>query len=174
MAKVAFTKLNLVKNINVVNIQINEQIIEVKQYLPITEKLELISNVLNQCQDDNNFINDAKMYLFMNLEIIYKYTNISFTDKQKEDPAKLYDLLAGNGVMNQIIAAIPQMEYDCISTWLRGIAEHIYSYRNSVYGILDAMSKDYSNLELDASKIAEDIGNPESLSFLKEVLSKMG
>ena len=174
MAKIAFSKLGLTKNIDVVNVYINEQTIEVKQYLPIAEKLELISDVLNQCQDDNNFINDAKMYLFMNLEIIYRYTNISFTDKQKEDPAKLYDLLAGKGFMNKIIAVIPQMEYDCISTWLRDIAEHIYSYRNSVYGVLDAMSKDYSNLELDATKLAQEIGDPESLTLIKDVLTKMG
>ena len=42
MAKVTFNKLNLIKNTEIKNIYINENIIEVKQYLPVEEKLELI------------------------------------------------------------------------------------------------------------------------------------
>ena len=42
MAKVSFTKLGLKKNEEVGILHINEQDIEVKQYLPINEKLELI------------------------------------------------------------------------------------------------------------------------------------
>ena len=43
MVKVTFNKLNLTKNTEIKNIDINENIIEVKQYLPVEEKLELIS-----------------------------------------------------------------------------------------------------------------------------------
>jgi hypothetical protein len=106
--------------------------------------------VLNQCQDENNFINEAKIALFMDLEMVYRYTNINFTEKQKEDPAKLYDLLAGSGFFDDVFTVIPQSEYRSIATWLGKTAEHIYDYRNSIYGILDAISNDYSNLDLDA------------------------
>jgi len=40
---------------------------------------------------------------------------------------------------------------------MRDIAEHMYEYRNSVYGVLDSLKTDYSNLELDTMKIAEAI-----------------
>ena len=46
MAKIGFTKLGLKPNNEIVNIKFNEQNIEVKQYLPVEEKLELITNVL--------------------------------------------------------------------------------------------------------------------------------
>jgi len=69
--------------------------------------MELIAAVLNQCQDDNNFINEAKIALFMNLEMVFRYSNISFTEKQKEDPAKLYDLLAGSGFFDDFFAVLP-------------------------------------------------------------------
>ena len=174
MAKIAFTKLALTKNTSVASFEWNGQTVEVKQYLPIQEKMELIAAVLNQCQDENNFINEAKMSLFMNLEIVYRYTNINFTEKQKEDPAKLYDLLAGSGLFDDIFAVLPQREYKSIVMWLSKTAEHIYEYRNSIYGILDAMNTDYKNLELDAESLKQKIADPDSLALLKSVLTKLG
>ena len=47
MAKVSFTKLGLKINQDVVYLDFNEQSIEIKQYLPVNDKLELISNVVN-------------------------------------------------------------------------------------------------------------------------------
>jgi hypothetical protein len=49
MAKIAYTKLGLTKNTDVVVIHHNEQEIEVKQYLPYQEKVDLIAAVLNNC-----------------------------------------------------------------------------------------------------------------------------
>ena len=174
MAKISFTKLGLTKNIEVASFDWNGQTVEVKQYLPIQEKMDLIAAVLNNCQDENNFINEAKMALFMDLEVVYRYTNINFTEKQKEDPAKLYDLLAGSGLFDDIFTVLPQREYKSIVMWLGKTAEHIYNYRNSIYGILDAMNTDYSNLELDAETLKEKIADPNSLTLLKDVLTKLG
>ena len=110
----------------------------------------------------------------MHLEIVYRYTNISFTDKQKEDPAKLYDLLAGSKFCDDVFTVLPQSEYRSIATWLGQIAEHIYAYRNSIYGILDAIKTDYSTLDFDAESIRQKIADPEALTLLKDVLSKLG
>lgn len=174
MAKISFTKLGLTKNTDVASFDWNGQTIEVKQYLPIQDKLILISNVLNNCQDENNFINEAKMSMFMTLEIVYNYTNINFTEKQKSNPAKLYDLLAGNGFFDDFFTVLPQTEYKSIAIWLDKTANHIYDYRNSIYGILDAIKQDYSNLELDAESIREKIADPKALELLKDVLTKLG
>lgn len=175
MAKIAFSKLGLKKaSDEVITLHINEQEIEVKQYLPISDKLVLISNAINAAADMNNFANPVKLDVFTSLEIVFAYTNISFTDKQKEDPAKLYDLLEGNGVINIIINAIPKSEYQTIREGVMECADAIYSYRNSVLGILESVSQDYSNLELDASNIQKEIANPDNLKLLKEVLTKLG
>ena len=42
MAKLSFNKLGLTKNQDIVNITFNNQVIEVKQYLPVNDKLQLI------------------------------------------------------------------------------------------------------------------------------------
>jgi hypothetical protein len=81
MAKLSFTKLGLAQNKAVKTINYNEQVIEIKQYLPVNDKLELISNVINLSADDNNFANPVKVSVFAVLQIIETYTNISFTEK---------------------------------------------------------------------------------------------
>ena len=174
MAKVPFSKLNLKKIDKVQVVTINGLEVEVKQYLPVAEKLELIANVLNNSADDNNFANPVKVEVFANLEIMYAYTNISFTDKQKEDPTKLYDLLEENGMIAEVIAAIPENEYALLLGWIDETIEAFYTYRNSVMGIMEQISADYSNLSLDATEIQQKLADPQNLELLKNVMTKLG
>lgn len=174
MAKVAFSKLALKKQEKVKLVKIGNFDIEVKQYLPVNEKLDLIARVLNGAHDENNFPNPIKIEVIGTLEIIMAYTNISFTEKQKEDVAKLYDLLDSNGVVNTIIAAIPEEEYNFVIDGIDDTIEAVYTYQNSVLGILENITQDYSNLELDAQKLQEKIADPNSVSLLKDVLTKLG
>ena len=174
MAKVSFTKLGLKKKEEIKNITINDQVIEVKQYLPINDKINIITNVIENSADDNNFANPVKVEVFANLEIMYAYTNISFTDKQKEDPTKLYDLLEENGIIAEVIAAIPENEYALLLGWIDETIEAFYTYRNSVMGIMEQISADYSNLSLDATEIQQKLADPQNLELLKNVMTKLG
>ena len=174
MAKVSFTKLGLKKNEEVGILHINEQDIEVKQYLPINEKLELISSVINSAADENNFSNPVKENVFLTIEILYHYTNINFTDKQKEDPVKLYDLIVSSGLVNKVTDLIPEEELDEVINGVAQSVKAIYTYRNSALGILESISKDYSNLDLDATEIQQKLADPDNMALLKQVLTKLG
>ena len=174
MAKVSFTKLGLKKKEEIKNITINDQVIEVKQYLPISDKINIITNVIENSADDNNFANPVKVEVFANLEIMYAYTNISFTDKQKGDPTKLYDLLEENGIIAEVIAAIPENEYALLLGWIDETIEAFYTYRNSIMGIMEQISEDYSNLSLDATEIQQKLADPQNLELLKNVMTKLG
>ena len=174
MAKIGFTKLGLKPNNAITMVEFNEQTIEVKQYLPVEEKLELITKVLELSHDSNNFSNPVKVSVYTTLEIIEKYTNISFTEKQKENPTKLYDLLVGNGFATAVIKAIPEPEYDEILTGIKQTIKSVYKYQNSVLGILDTISQDYSNLNLDASVIHQQLADPENMALLKNIMTKLG
>ena len=174
MAKVSLTKLDLKLNKEVHVIEFNGQEIEVKQYLPVNNKLELIGNVINAAHDENNFSNPVKISVFTTLEILYAYTNINFTDKQKEDLTKLYDLAISSGLVSEIIKAIPEAEYQEILCGISDSIEAIYTYQNSVMGILDTIATDYSSLNFDATEIQKKIGDPENMALLKQVLTKLG
>lgn len=174
MAKPTFAKMALKINTDVKTVKIGEQEIEVKQYLPVNDKLILISNVLNNSIDDANFSNPIKLDVFTNLEIIFTYTNLSFTDKQKEDLVKLYDTLESNDIFNQIIAVIPSEEYNSIIDGVQRCSDAVYTYRNSVLGLLDIITQDYDGLDLDAQKLQKEMNDPENLALLRQVLTKLG
>lgn len=174
MAKIGFTKLSLKRKNEVKTITINNNQIEVKQYLPVNEKLDLIARVINGAHDQNNFPNPIKIEVIGTLEMIMAYTNISFTEKQKEDIPKLYDLLEENGVIKDIISQIPEDEYNFIIDGINKTVDAVYTYNNSVLGILEAVSKDYSNLDFDATQIQKKMADPENLKLVRDVLTKLG
>lgn len=174
MAKIGFTKLSLKRKNEVKTITINNNQIEIKQYLPVNEKLDLIARVINGAHDQNNFPNPIKIEVIGTLEMIMVYTNISFTEKQKEDIPKLYDLLEENGVIKDIISQIPEDEYNFIIDGINKTVDAVYTYNNSILGILESVSQDYSNLDFDIQKLQNDIANPKNLKLVKEVLTKLG
>lgn len=174
MAKLAFTKLGLKVNDEIKTVEFNEQAIEVKQYLPVNEKLEVIAEVLNNSADDNNFANPVKVDVYTAIAVLEAYTNISFTEKQKENVTKLYDTVISTSFYNKVIEAIPYDEINSLIVAISDTIDAFYRYRNSVLGILENISNDYSNLNLDASAIQQKLADPENMELLRSVLSKLG
>lgn len=174
MAKVSFAKLGLTKNQEVKNVEWGEYVIEVKQYLPINDKLNLISNVINFAHDENNYSNPVKVDVYTALEIMYAYTNINFTEKQKEDVTKLYDLIVSSGLYAKVLEAIPGSEHCNLLNAIKKSIDAIYTYQNSVMGILDTITSDYSGLSLEAAEIQKKLTDGNGVEFLKEVMAKLG
>ncbi len=175
MAKVSFTKLGLKKNTNVITLSWNDQTIEIKEYLPIEEKANIIERIINQSIDDKNFASPCRIELYTTLEIIFAYTNINFTDKQKENVQELYDLLIGNGLWQAIVQELQKFtDYNYIITNVQATINEVYKYKNSILGILDAVNQDYSNLNLDVTNIQDKLNDPNGLTLLKDVITKLG
>ena len=173
MAKIALTKLGLKPSTEIKTIEWNGQNIEVKQYLPIETKLDLISNIANKSLDENPYYNPARIKIFTRLEIILAYANINTTDKQREDIFKLYDMFAGE-LGDKVIEAIPVSEYNFIKSTVYDIIEGIYKYKNSAMGIMENIVSDYSALDFNATEIQQKIADPNNLELLKTILSKLG
>ena len=173
MAKVKFSKFKF-ESPEVKTITFQGQEIEVKTYLPINEKLVLIGNVINNSADELKFYNIGKLKLFFTLEIIFNYTNISFTDKQKDDVCKLYDNIIHSGLYDLIIDTIGYEEVELCEEMLDETVVAIYNYNSSALGILDAINRDYSNLDLDATEIQKKLADPENLSLLRDIMGKLG
>lgn len=179
MAKVPFSKLDV--KLNSSEIVVNHETskgenvqFEVKNYLPIKEKMELVSRIINQSTDDNGFYNPMRVKLYTTLEVVYAYTNLTFTPKQKEDPFKLYDLLVSTGLYDNITNHICREDLEELEGSIWDTIKSIYDYKNSVMGILDDISTDYSNLNLDASEIHSKLADPENMALLRQVLDKLG
>lgn len=179
MAKVPFSKFQA--SVNTCSVKVSytnkagEQVIfEVKNYLPFKEKLDLVSNIVNNSTDDYGFYNPMRVKMNMALEVVYAYTNLTFTDKMKEDPFKLYDILVSTGILKNVIDAIDKDDWNDIQENVWETIKSVYSYKNSVLGILEAVKSDYNSVNFDMTDLQDKINNPEELALLKDVLTKLG
>lgn len=175
MAKIAFSKLNKIKSLPVVEISIDDQKVLVEQYLPLEEKVNLIASVIEQSGNgEEGFFNIVKLDAYYIIEMIKAYTNISFTEKQLEDTTKLYDAIRLNDVWAAVEDAIPDSEKDYIWNNILALAREITTYNNSVLGVLKAISNDRDNLNFDVEEIMKNLNDPEALTLLKGMVEKTG
>ena len=177
MAKTTLKKLGLKKNqeTKIIYINDNQELpVEVVQYLPIEEKLQLLERVVNSATQNSNFYNPGQINTLFNLEIVYTYTNIQFTEKQKEDFLSTYDLLESNGVIRAIYENIPEEEISKLINWVEGTVRAIYEYRMSAYGILDSLKDSYNELNFDLDAIKNKLQDPDNLALLKDIIPLMG
>ena len=176
MAKIAYSKLGLNKMANkeAAIIHFNDLDIEVSQYLPIEKKLDLIEIIINKSIDNNEYFNPCRIDIFLTLEIVFAYTNITFTEKQKEDILKLYDLFIETGIFKTILENIPYEEYIYIKSNVIRTIQNVYKYKNSALGIFESITSDYSQLDLDATNIQQKLADPDNMKLLRNVLTKLG
>ena len=174
MAKIAYGKLGLVKNTEVKEFVWNNQKIEVIQYLPIDQKTQMFERILQNSIDDNGYYNITKINFWIDLEVVFTYTNITFTDKQKEDLFKLYDIMKGTKFLKTVKDNMDTEEFAEIIETIWDTIKNLYQYHNSALGIMQAISTDYSNLNLEASEIQEKLADKDNLSLLKDVITKLG
>ena len=159
MSKVSYLNLKLKTDTSTETIDWNNNSIEIKQYLPIEEKYNLIMVTLQEAKESNIY-NPLKIDLFFHLNLVYMYTNINFTEKQKEDASKLYDNWMSSGLLAQIISKIPTEEYDMLYTYLENVKNDLDKYGQSFKAILDAIINELPEKASEAMKILESF-NPE-------------
>jgi len=124
-------------------------------YLPIQDKLDLVNIAIAKSRDGYNNINRYLAKELMNLYIVIMYTNISFTEKQKENEYKLYDILKSNQVIETVIKAMPQQEYLELQTLLEMLIEDEKNMNKSIAGAINNLLE---NLPKSA-EAAQDIIN---------------
>lgn len=175
MAKVSFTKLNKIKSLEPIDVQLGEETISVVQYLPLEKKLAVMQNIIEQAgNNEEGFYNIVKLTVFYTIEMLRAYTNISFTEKQLEDPQKLYDIIVLNKIWDTVKQSIPEDEVNYIWENTCALAREITDYNHSALGLLNLISNDYDNLNLDVKEITEKLSDRTNLTLIKDLLTKLG
>lgn len=175
MVKVSLTKLNKIKSLDPIDIKIGEETISVVQYLPLEKKLTIMQNIIQQAgNNEEGFYNIVKLTVFYTIEMLRAYTNISFTEKQLEDPQKLYDIIILNKIWDTIKQSIPEDEVNYIWENTCALAREITDYNHSALGILKLAKEDYSDLELDVNDLTNTLTQSENnLNLVKGLLTKL-
>lgn len=174
MVKVSLTKLNKIKSLDPIDIKIDEETISVVQYLPLEKKLTIMQNIIEQSgNNEEGFYNIVKLTVFYTIEMLRAYTNISFTEKQLEEPQKLYDIIVLNNIWETVKDSIPEKERDYIWDNTCALARGITEYNHSALGILKLMSDDYENLNFDVQEITEKLSDRTNLDLVRNLLTKL-
>ena len=161
MAKISYTSLKLKTDTSVKTIDFNNVKIDVLQYLPAEEKYDML-NITLQKSREGSIYNPLKKDMFFHLHLVYMYTNINFTEKQREDEAKLYDSLASSGLLTMILENIPEDEYDMLYTYLYELEETVITFKNTIGGVLQDV---INNLPIKAEEMQNIVNNFDPAKF---------
>lgn len=172
MAKISYSSLKLKKNTEVNKITYEDKEIEVLQYLSFKDKMDLIEITL-QKSEENTFYNPLKIDMFFHLHLIYLYSNIQFTEKQREDEFKLYDTLQSSGLLAEIIKAIPEEEYDYLLTYLEEYIEEKEDFNRSFTGSLMTVVDTLPKRTEEAGALIKNF-NPEDFKEVFNFVQSIG
>ena len=141
MAKVSYASLKLKVEKEIKTFMFNENKIEVATYLPIEDKYDLVAITLQKAEQ-NGIYNPILLDLYFHLHLVYMYTNLSFTDKQKENEPKIYDTLASNGFFDKFFEAMDENEYSELIEYIEELKATILHYRNTAGAVLQSIVQD--------------------------------
>ena len=172
MAKVSFGTLKLKKQETTTTIKIADKDIEVLNYLPIEDKYDLIQATLQQSVEGIGF-NEILIEMNFYLNVVFLYSNISFTETQKEDRYKLYDILESNGVINEIVNAIPVQEFKNLMDSFDLEKKRVVRENRSFAGILNNIISKLPNKAQETSDILKNI-NFEDMKDVVNFANELG
>lgn len=139
MAKVSYTNLKLKIKEDIKTVKYQDLDIEVLQYLPIESKNAIVQMVLQNAKDSQGEYEPIMIDMLFHVYLIYLYTNISFTEKQKENPSKIYDNFKSTGLLDEIILTIPEEEYEELFGYLEESLSNSIEYKRSLYGSISGV-----------------------------------
>ena len=151
-----FTNLNLTLPSEEKTITINDQQIKILPYLPISDKNDLISIALQKAEVETGVYNDILLDMYFHLNIIYLYTNIEFSDEDRADEFALYDILEANEVIDKVIAAIGEEEYQLLEDYLQEVKWSNIKFKTSAAGVLKIFTEDLPKNAAAAQAIVDN------------------
>lgn len=155
MEKISYANLKLKINTDTKSDKFGENTIEVLQYLPVSDKYDLVSMVLNKSFEDGLF-NPVKTDVHFHLGLVYLYSNLNITEKQKEDEFKLYDNLVSNGLLTQIINLIPESEYQALYNYIEEYQKKTLKYKYSAAATIQSIIQDLPKNAAAAKDIVDN------------------
>ena len=157
-------------------IEYEGDIITIKAYAPIEEKLNAIESILSLSLNPNlGLYMPGHVYVYRRIFMIKLYTDIKISDEEIDNAMATFDSLINEPWYKQVIDILNANEdvfaFDII---LDETIEKLEKYQTSAYGILDSLKKDYQNMEIDYEKLQQKIRDKEGIELVDEIVKKLG
>ena len=151
-----YKDLNLKMKDQMKTISIQGKEIHILQYLPVMQKNDLVQIALQQAKE-NGVINQIKLDILFNMYIVLMYTDLIFTEEERADLAQLYDELQSTGILNRILGAMDEKEYESLYGYLEAMRENQEKYERSFSGTARILIQDLPKHAEEAADILKDI-----------------
>ena len=152
--KVSYANLKLKPTATTSTFEFCGNNIEVLNYLPIEDKYDLVMITAQKAEEDGIY-NPVLLDMYFHLHLVYMYSNLSFTDKQKENEAKIYDTLKTNGFFAKFFEVLDEDEYTDLLTYLEEYMDDMLTYRNTAGAVLQSVINDLPRNAQVAAEIVE-------------------
>lgn len=157
-----FKDLTLSLDNSTTNISVTpSQEVNVLKYLPIQDKYDLIYLALQEA-NENGFYSPVKVEMYFELFTVYMYTDLEFTEEEKNDVTTTYDILKSSGLIDTVIAAIPDTEWVALLDMKELTLRKKEKYANSISGVLNNF---INNLAPNAEAAAKIVGQFKPEAF---------
>lgn len=163
--KISYASLKLKNNKEITTFCFNDNNIEVVKHLSFSDKNDLITITLQKSFEDGIY-NPLKLDMYFHLNLVYLMTNLTFTEKQREDEEKLYDTLKNSGLLEEFLKVVDLTEYNELYAFLQDTLEERTQYNNSFAGLL---SKVINDLPKNANAAMEIVNNFDPDKFSEVV-----
>lgn len=173
MARVGLTKITPIKSIEEKTIEIQGQVITVRQYLPMSEKSHFLSDALSDIVELNGQNSPLREDIYFSLYLIKYYTNINLTETMLNDAAKTYDLLHMNHIFEEVIKNIPADEYQTMFNYLHSSIDYLIQYRTSLAGIMEVIQQNQNAETKNVDEIVKQLQELGNDSTLAQVLQHL-
>lgn len=144
-----YSDLKLKKNNEIKEIEWDGNIIKVSQYLPIINKLDIITLAVQEGFSQDVYISNAVQAISQVFTVMY-YTDLEFTQEEKNNPFILYDEMKSNGLLDEIFKAIPSEElediYEGLFTFQRAKEETRLSLSATIRELLETLPDKFEEI----------------------------
>ena len=169
--KTAFSTLKLKVSKVYTEFEFENKPIQILNYLPIQEKEDIIEIAYQKAIINNSF-NSILFNIYFLLNIVYCYTNLTFTDEQRKDEKKLYDMLDSSGLLDNILQNIKGAEIRFFSD---NVDEYVKQKLSQDYSAVGLFNNAVGAFNTFSKTISDKVSNvdPETLQNLVDNLPNL-
>ena len=164
--KVSYANMKLKVKDEIKTFKFQDNDIEMLQYLQSEDKYSLINITLQKSMEDGIY-NPLKLDIYFHLHLVYMYTNLSFTDKQKEDELKIFDTLKSNGFIDLLLENIPEEEYKYLLNLIEEQIDNEMKYKTTFAGTISKIITDLPTNAQAAMDIVEKF-DPDKFAAVRD------
>lgn len=157
MAKISYGSLKLKVKNDTDTFEFGGKQVEVLKYLPAPDKYDLIHVSLQKSKNhDTGLYDEFLLDVFFHLNLVYMYTNLTFTENQRDDELKIYDCFKSNGFFDAFLKVMPEEEYNELWEMMNLIKAETVQYESGAAAVL---KKFVTDLPANAEAAANFMSN---------------